>query len=73
MTIKKLFKKHPEYLNKKITIVDITNHWSFELNTNYLFKKPIARYNKKLLKRKINKVFIDDSNENLIEIQVLYV
>ena len=39
MTLKKLFKKHPEYLNKKITIVDITNHLSFELNTNYLLLK----------------------------------
>lgn len=59
MTLKKLLKQ-PEYKSYiAIEIIDIPNHWSFTTNIHESFyTKPLGKYEKQLLRRKVEEVYI---------------
>ena len=69
MTLKKLLKQ-PEYRPyTTIEIVDIVNHWTFKTGIYASFyTKPLQKYFKKLLKRKVEKVYVN--NDMILTVEI---
>ena len=61
MTVKQVLKKYKDILiftdTKELRIIDIPNHWELLIEINALMPKPLNKYFKKLLRRKVEYIY----------------
>ena len=66
MTVKQVLKKYKDI--KDLRIIDIPNHWEITIEINVcLVPKPLNRYFRKLLRRKVEDIYWQ---ENVLTLKV---
>lgn len=71
MTVKQVLKKYKDTLTftdyTEIRIIDIPNHWELTIEINVLMPKPLNKYFKKLLRRKVEDIYWE---ENMLTLKI---
>lgn len=59
MKLKKLLKQKEYQQYTTLHIIDLNNHWELDCGRSFFKPKPITKYHKKLLKCKVEDIYID--------------
>ena len=68
MKLKRLLKKKEYKQYTTIEIIDVPNHWDITTDISVFHTKPIEKYFKQCLKRKVDAVYTDDDKKLTIKI-----